>query len=147
MVVQERDQRAHAASSCPPNSAAIAKAKATEKPTYPIYSIGGWKIMPGSCSKGFRSRPSRAAGIKRSKGLDTMSINSKKPTLIKPMTPKILARMSSGRCFENKLTATVQMLSIIAHNNNEPSWPPQTAAIRNWMGSFEFELVATYATE
>src|SRR3569833_2234328 len=32
-VVQGRDQRAHVASSLPPNSAAMAKAKATEKPT------------------------------------------------------------------------------------------------------------------
>ena len=32
-VVQGRDQRAHAASSRPPISAAMAKAKATEKPT------------------------------------------------------------------------------------------------------------------
>jgi hypothetical protein len=76
-------------------------------------------------------------------GHDKILVHGVGGKIIKPMTPKILARMSSGRCFENKLTATVQMLSIIAHNNNEPSWPPQTAAIRNWIGSFEFELVAT----
>ncbi|MEF8708341.1 MAG: hypothetical protein V5B38_05445 [Candidatus Accumulibacter propinquus] len=32
-VVHGRDQRAQAASSCPESSAAMAKAKATEKPT------------------------------------------------------------------------------------------------------------------
>ena len=62
-----------------------------------------------------------AAGIKRSKGLETISINSRKPTLIKPMTPKMRARISSGKCLENTLTATVQILKIIAHSNNEPS--------------------------
>ncbi len=35
-VVQGRDQRAHAASNRPSRSAAMAKAKATEKPTYPM---------------------------------------------------------------------------------------------------------------
>ncbi len=33
-----------------------------------MYSIGGWITMPGSCSSGFRSRPSGAAGNRRSNG-------------------------------------------------------------------------------
>ena len=77
--------------------------------------------MPGSCNSGLRSRPSKAAGIKRSNGFDTISMNNKKPTLTSPITPKILARMSSGICLENKLTASVQILNISAHSSNEPS--------------------------
>ena len=34
--------------------------------------------MPGSCNSGFRSRPSAAAGSKRSKGFDVISMNSRK---------------------------------------------------------------------
>ena len=36
IVVHGRDQRAHAASSFPPSNAAIANAKATDMPTYPM---------------------------------------------------------------------------------------------------------------
>ena len=57
-VVHGLDQRAHAASKRPDNKEAIANAKATEKPTYPIYSIGGWNTKPGSCNRGFNDRPS-----------------------------------------------------------------------------------------
>ena len=77
--------------------------------------------MPGSCNSGLRSRPSKAAGIKRSKGFETINMNNKKPTLMSPITPKILARMSSGIRLENRLTATVQILKISAQSNNEPS--------------------------
>src|SRR3546814_992883 len=63
-VAQGLDQRAHVASSCPASSAAMANAKTTEKPTYPIYSSGGCMINPTSCRSGFKSIPSRGAGTR-----------------------------------------------------------------------------------
>jgi len=40
------------------------------------------------------------------------------------------ATMASGKLPEKIATAAVQPLSMSTHNNNEPSWPPHTAA--NW---------------
>ena len=96
-VVHGRDQRAHVASRRPDSSAAIAKANATEKPTYPMYSIGGWITIPGSCSRGLRSRPSSAPGMRRSNGFDVSSMKRRKPTLTSPITPSTRATISSGR--------------------------------------------------
>ena len=53
--------------------------------------------MPGSCSSGFRSRPSAAAGNSRSKGLDVSSTNSRKPTLSRPITTRMRASTGAGR--------------------------------------------------
>ena len=49
-----------------------------------MYSSGGWNTMPGSCSSGFKSRPSAAAGNSRSNGLDVSSMNSRKPNADEP---------------------------------------------------------------
>ena len=62
-----------------------------------MYSIGGWITIPGSCNRGFRSRPSAAGGKSRSKGLEVSSMNSRKPTLTNPITPTTRATISSGR--------------------------------------------------
>ena len=62
--------------------------------------------MPGSCSSGFRSRPSAAGGIRRSNGFDVNSRNSRKPTLIRPITDSTRATSASGRLRENTDTAT-----------------------------------------
>ena len=86
-----------------------------------MYNIGGWMIKPGSCNKGFRSRPSAAAGSKRSKGLDKAKMNSKKPTDTQPSTPTTRATMAWGRLKENAATAAVHKASISTHNSNEPS--------------------------
>ena len=83
--------------------------------------------MPGSCSSGFRSRPSSAAGSRRSKGLEVNSVNSRKPTLIRPMTPITRATITSGSWRERSATATVQPARIRPHIRIEPSWLPQTA--------------------
>src|SRR5664279_1235984 len=107
-VVHGRDQRAHVASRRPPISAASAKEKATEKPTYPMYSNGGWNTMPGSCSSGFRSRPSAAGGTRRSNGFDVNSRNNRKPTLIRPITEITRASNGAGRLREKKVTAQLQ---------------------------------------
>jgi hypothetical protein len=85
--------------------------------------------MPGSCSSGFRSRPSTAAGSRRSKGLEVSSVKSRKPTLISPITASTRATMTSGSWRENSATATVQPARISAHSRIEPSWLPQTAVI------------------
>ena len=84
-------------------------------------------IMPGSCSSGFKSWPSGAAGNSRANGLDVSSVNSKNPTLTSPITPNTLATMRSSSCFENIDTAKVQPDKISDHNKMEPSWLPQTA--------------------
>ena len=74
-------------------------------------------------------------------------MKSRKPTDTKPCTPMTRATMSSGRCFENVATANVHHDSISTHSSIEPSCEPQLAAMRYWIGSCEFELVATLMTE
>ena len=94
-----------------------------------MYSIGGWATMPRSCSSGFRSRPSSAAGISRSNGLDVSRMNSRNPTPIRPITPRIRATIGCGKWRLNTLTANIQKLRINSHSSIDPSWPPQNAAI------------------
>ena len=103
--------------------------------------------MPGSCKRGLRSLPSKAAGKRRSNGFDVNSMNNKKPTLITPITPNTLATMSSGKWRLNTLTATDHDASINIHKSNEPSCEPQVAANRYCIGKLELELVATFRTE
>jgi hypothetical protein len=86
--------------------------------------------MPGSCSSGFRSRPSTAAGISRSKGFEVVRMNSRKPTLISPITAITRARNTSGRLREKKVTAADQPASTTAHSRMEPSCPPHTPEMR-----------------
>ena len=83
---------------------------------------------PGSCSKGFKSRPSGAAGNKRSNGLDVVKMNIRKPVDTKPKIPMTRATMAKGSEREKSATATVQPDNINTHNNKEPSCPPQTEA-------------------
>ena len=45
-----------------------------------MYSIGGCITITGSCSNGFKSRPSNAAGSKRKKGLELANNNPMKAT-------------------------------------------------------------------
>jgi hypothetical protein len=54
--------------------------------------------MPMSCSSGFRSRPSGAAGISRSNGFEVKSMNDRKPTLIMPITAITRATSGAGSC-------------------------------------------------
>ncbi|MNW02696.1 hypothetical protein D3C71_1985220 [compost metagenome] len=86
--------------------------------------------MPGSCSSGFRSRPSMAGGSRRMNGLEANSRNSRKPTLMAPSTPITRARSAGGRPRLKRATASVQSASISVHSSIEPSCPPQTAAAR-----------------
>ncbi len=57
-------------------------------------------------------------------------MNSRKPTLIIPMTPMTRATMVSGTLRLNRVTATVQIDRVSAHSSKEPSWAPQTPEIR-----------------
>src|SRR6187551_3965481 len=100
--------------------------------------------MPGSCNSGFKSRPSKAAGISLSNGLEVNNINAKKPTLTKPITAISLILKVSGKLFANMVTAIVQIDKMATHNNMEPSCPPHTAARRYMVGNCEFEVEATY---
>ena len=83
-----------------------------------------------SCNSGFRSLPSAAAGTSRSNGLDVNSMNSRKPTLTRPSTPRTRLLYGSGMLRLKAATATDQVASIVPHSSSEPSWPPQAAAIR-----------------
>src|SRR3546814_15868701 len=76
-VAQGLDQRAHVASSRPASSAAMANAKTTEKPTYPIYCSGGCMINRTSCRSGCKYIPCRGAGTRRSKGLELSNQKNK----------------------------------------------------------------------
>ncbi len=57
-------------------------------------------------------------------------MNKRNPTLIRPITPKMRARIASGRWVEKKETATIQMLRMNIQRSNEPSCAPQMAARR-----------------
>ena len=103
--------------------------------------------MPGSCSSGFRSRPSAAGGNRRSNGSDVVSMKSRKPNDTRPCTPSTRATISSGRCFEKTETARVHHASISTHSSSEPSCEPQLAATLYCTGSCELEFWATFSTE
>ncbi len=57
-------------------------------------------------------------------------MNSRKPTLIMPMTDRTRAVMGSGTPRLNTVTAPVHTASIRLHSSSEPSWAPQTAEMR-----------------
>jgi hypothetical protein len=76
---------------------------------------------PGSCNKGFKSRPSGAAGSKRSNGLEVVKMNIKKPVDTQPKMPMTRATMAKGKLRENMATASVQPANINTHNNKDPS--------------------------
>ena len=86
--------------------------------------------MPGSCSSGFKSRPSAAAGIRRSNGFDVNSRNNRKPALTSPITEITRASIGAGRLREKSVTAKLQPPSISVHSSNEPSCEPHVAATR-----------------
>ena len=102
-----------------------------------MYSKGGWKIIPGSCSSGFRSRPSMGAGKARSNGLDVNSVKAMNPTLTRPSTASTRATVSSGRLRLKRATARLQPDSMNCQSNSDPSWPPQVPATRKGQGSSE----------
>ncbi len=64
--------------------------------------------MPGSCSSGFRSLPSAAAGTRRRNGLDVNSRNIRKPIETSPITASTRASSTSGRLRERSVTAVAQ---------------------------------------
>ncbi len=103
--------------------------------------------MPGSCSSGFRSLPSAAAGTRRRNGLDVNSRNIRKPTETKPITASTRASSAAGRLRERSVTAVAQPVSISTHSSSEPSCEPQVAAIRYCSGNWVFEFCATLSTE
>ncbi len=130
IFVQGRIQRSVAASSFPPISAAMAKAKATEKPTYPMYNIGGCIAMPGSCNKGFSEAPSSGTLASRANGLDVKITNNRNPVLIMPSTESTRASKTSGNERLKIATAPIHNAKIRHHNRIDPSCPPHTPEIR-----------------
>ena len=60
-------------------------------------------------------------GKSRSKGLEVVKMNIKKPTDTKPNTPSTRATMARGKLAEKIATAAVQPLSMRTHNSKEPS--------------------------
>ncbi len=58
------------------------------------------------------------------------SRNDRKPTLTRPITPRMRATMSSGRLALKSETASIQVESIVTQSSSEPSWLPQVAATR-----------------
>ncbi len=103
--------------------------------------------MPGSCSSGFRSLPSAAAGTRRRNGLDVNSRNARKPMETSPITASTRASSASGRLRERSVTAVAQPVSISTQSSSEPSCEPQVAAIRYCSGNCVFECSATLITE
>src|SRR6267142_3807056 len=103
--------------------------------------------MPGSCSSGFRSRPSGAGGNRRSNGSDVISMKSRKPTLTNPMTPRTRATTSSGKLRLAIATETDHTESIKTQSSIDPSCEPHDAATLYCKGNSEFEFCATLSTE
>ena len=87
-------------------------------------------IMPGSCSKGLRSRPSPGIGTRRSNGLEVRMRKARKPTLTVPSTPSTRARKAAVSEREKPATAACQRESDSAHRSIEPSWLPHTPVRR-----------------
>jgi hypothetical protein len=83
--------------------------------------MGGWKARPGSCSRGFRSRPSRGGGNTRSKGLEVNSMKVRNPIEIQAWTPSTRVRRLGGRLAPKPATAAPKRVRISTHNNMEPS--------------------------
>ena len=87
-----------------------------------MYSIGGWKIRPGSCNSGFKSAPSTGTlGRVLSKG-DEVKISM--ASIINCTAPKItntLARIFSGKPRLNQATMADQPAKMVTHNSKEPS--------------------------
>ena len=98
---------------------------------------------PISCKSGFKSFPSSGDGNILTKGLDVNKVKSKNPKFKIPKTPITLDENMSGKFLLNKQTSVVHIDSIKIHNNNEPSWAPQTADTLNNKGSANCELLAT----
>ena len=109
--------------------------------------MGGWKIIPGSCNCGFRSRPSAGTGNRRSKGLDVNSTKSRKLSVKRPITARMRATTGSGRLRLKLATAQTQPACISSHSSRLPSWLPQEAAMRYISGRCEFECEATFSNE
>src|SRR5574343_1803765 len=108
-----------------------------------MYNIGGWIAKPGSCNKGFKSRPSVGDGNKRANGLEVNNKNRMKPTLTRPITPSTRTRVASGICLLNIATKPVQIDSVKAQSNNDPSCAPHTPEIRYKNGKAVLEFCAT----
>src|SRR5450756_494097 len=109
--------------------------------------MGGCIARPGSCNKRFKSRHSKGAGNRRSKGLDVSSKNRMKPIDTSPITPNTRAKVASGMLLLNRATKAVHTVNTRPHNNNEPSCAPHIPEIKYSVGKAVLEFVAIYLTE
>ena len=82
----------------------------------------------------------------RSNGFEVISMNSRKPMLIIPITESTRATMLSGRFRLKKAMAALQAANRKAQSNREPSWAPQTAEILYISGNLVLPCWATYST-
>ena len=84
--------------------------------------------MPGSCSSGFRSRPS-ARGRQQALERVRREQHEQQEAGARPGRARRARAPPSprGSWRDSRLTASVQPLSISIHSSSEPSWPPQTA--------------------
>ena len=57
-------------------------------------------------------------------------MNKRNPTLTNPITPRMRARIASGRWVEKNETATIQMERMNTQSRSDPSCAPQMAARR-----------------
>ena len=71
-----------------------------------------------------------ARGSRRTNGFDENSRNSNRPLLMPPITPSTRATKLSGKRRLNSATNSDQPASISVQSSIDPSWPPQTAAMR-----------------
>ena len=108
---------------------AIANENDTDKPTYPIYSMGGWKANPGSCNKGFKPNPSNGGSAFLEKGFEVNNkkIQNKKRIIF--WIPNTV--IWNWEDFIDLLFAIkyVKKDKINIHNKIEPSWLPHNPEI------------------
>ena len=96
--------------------------------------------MPGSCSSGLRSRPSGGGGNRRANGFDVSSMNSRKPTLTRPITPstratsvvgQVAAERASPRASSRRASASTAAASLRASPTSRRSGSAAAAASSN----------------
>ncbi len=88
--------------------------------------LSGWTLAVSIFSKQLDDRTvARVLGV-----MGLVKVNSRKPTLISPITLSTRATVRSSSWREKIDTASVQPARISDHNRIEPSWLPHTAVMR-----------------
>jgi hypothetical protein len=107
----------------------IASANGTVNPAYPMNSSGGWMIIAGSWSIGFRPRPSGGATPPIGwNGLAAKSSSTPKKPQTSAMAATATACSVPTRFFQPTAAIMHRIASSHAHSRRLPSCPAHSAA-------------------